>query len=105
MSMKDHDKPEIDLGYYKMSPAILEPADELVIYINGMYFGPKMNEGYELLPSRNTVLVQDEIMRDFMGQDIRVAIAKNEVELRDYYQQRGRELIPQADTVFTFEWR
>lgn len=105
MSMKDHDKPEIDLGYYKMSPAILEPADELVIYINGMYFGPKMNEGYELLPSRNTVLIQNEIMRDIMGQDIRVAIAKNEVELRDYYQQRGRELIPQADTVFTFEWR
>ena len=105
MVMSDHDKTEIDLGYYKMNPAILEPADELMIYINGLYFGPKMNEGYELLPSRNTVLIQNEIMRDIMNRDIRMAIAKNQVELRDYFQSRGREIVPQADTVFTFEWR
>ena len=40
-----------------------------------------------------------------MGQDIRVAIAKNEVELRDYFQMKGRDILPQADTIFTFEWR
>ena len=103
--LKEHDTPELDLGYYNMNPTLLEPADEIMVFVNGMYFGPKMNEGYELLPSRNSILIQNDIIREVMGQDIRVAIAKNEVELRDYFQMKGRDILPQADTIFTFEWR
>ena len=103
--MKDHNQNEINLKQYGVSPAVLEPADELMIYLNGMYFGAKKNEGYQLLESRNSVLIQSPVMKDIMGSDIRVAIAKNEVELRDYFYRRGRKLYPQADTVITFEWR
>ena len=103
--LKEHDTPEIDLGYYGMNPSLIEPADEIMVFVNGMYFGPKMNEGYEILPSRNSILIQNDIIREVMGQDIRVAIAKNEVELHDYFQQKGRDILPQADTIFTFEWR
>lgn len=103
--MADHTKPEIDLGLYEVSPALLEPADEIMIFINGLYFGPKMNEGYQLLPSRNSLLIQNEYMKDIMAPDIRQAVAKTEIELRDYFMRRGRKAVPQPDTVFTFVWR
>ena len=103
--MTNHDTSEIDLKKYGLSPAILEPADEVMIYLNGLYFGPRMNEGYQLLESRNSLLITNACMKDVMGSDIRVAIAKNEVELQDYFIPHGRKLYPQADNVLTFEWR
>lgn len=105
IDLKTHDKPEIRLIDHGLPPSLLEPADEVMIYVNGLYFGAKMNEGYQLLKSRNTILIQNACMKDIMGSDIRVAIAENEYELQDYFTRHGRELYPQADTILTFEWR
>ena len=51
---------EISVNKYKIDNTILEASDEILIFIDGMFTGSKLNDGYKLYPYRGTIFMSNE---------------------------------------------
>lgn len=104
---KGHPVFELPILKYGIDPTILEAADEIMIFVNGLYFGPTKNEGYSINISRGAVSVTQEEILEIMNHDEEDIFLKGNEE---YYEHSYKAVTngqpyEQKNALLTLEWR
>lgn len=98
---------ELPIKKYDLDPSILEPADEMMIFVNGLYFGPKMNDGYKCNVLRGSISVTQEDTLEVMNHDEEDIFLKGNEEYRrtNYVAITDGKNYEQKNATLTLEWR
>lgn len=97
---------EIDPNKYDIDTTILEASDEIMIFVNGLYFGAKKNDGYHINISRGTISISDNNTCDIINSDSLYEYLKGNQQANQTYLLR-HDNVPykHANSILTLEWR
>ena len=60
---------ELSIDKYGLDRTILEASDEILIFIDGMFSGSKLNNGYRLYPYRGAIFISNEDANNIIRSD------------------------------------
>lgn len=84
---------------------IIEPADELMIFVDGLYFGPSKNNGYIVNPARGTIGITDADTLSVLNTDEMMEEMTSSPDSKAYYLKRHPEPYDWRSHKLTIEWR
>ena len=98
---------ELPIKMYDVDPSILEAADEIMIFVNGLYFGPSKNNGYKCNVLRGSITVTQEDTLEVMNHDEEDIFLKGNEEYRktNYKVMTDGKDYVQKNATMTLEWR
>lgn len=103
---KDHPAYEINIEKYDIDTSILEAADEIMIFSDGLYYGPTSLDGYIKNTSRTTLsITQDEILSTINSDEEYQLLKANMEEQRNYLTRHEAVPYKQYKASLILEWR
>ncbi len=83
---------ELSVDTYHIDREILETSDEVMIFVDGLYFGAKMQDGYSLNLARGTITIsQPEILSSMNHDEQFMLLATDSNEHLNYLEKYGSE--------------
>ena len=110
VTLDKHPVYEIDVEKYEIPADILETSDEVLIFVDGLYYGPPLNgdnydKGYTLnIPRCSVVIQQDDSLAAMNTDELSIYLKAHPEEARKYVLVNGKEYERHNATV-TLEWR
>ncbi|PTY93104.1 hypothetical protein [Heyndrickxia sporothermodurans] len=107
IQVKDIDEYDIGIQKYDLPPDIIEAADEILIYINGIFTGLRNGIGYVKDRSKGAITVLDGNYVELMNNDPLYTLFMLDVDKHFLWQQRhdGQPYEPKINNKVTLEWR
>lgn len=106
IQLKGHPVFEINAEEYDIDSTILEAADEIMIFADGLYFGPKDLDGYIKNPLRGTIsITNDEILSTVNTDEEYMLLDTHQDDKSIYNIKRDGKVYKQYNAKLTFEWR
>lgn len=97
---------EINPTDYDIDMTILEAVDEIMIFINGLYFGAKKNEGYHINLSRGSIMISDQNTCDIINNDeMYNFLTGNSAANQLYLLRHDGAAYQHANAKITLAWR
>lgn len=96
---------EINVHKYELPMDMLEASDEIMIFIDGMYYGLRNLIGYQKDIYRNSIKLMDSAVASRIFADpLKVALSKNPKLNAKYEEEYGKPYEPKVIEM-TFDWR
>jgi hypothetical protein len=106
IQLEGHPIFEINTEVYDIDDSILEAADEIMIFADGLYFGPKDLDGYIKNPLRRTIsITNDEILSTINTDEEFRLLDTHEDDRINYVHKRDGKEYEQYNAKLTLEWR
>jgi hypothetical protein len=107
ITVKDINEYDIGIQKYDLPPDIIEAADEILIYINGVFTGLRNGIGYVKNRSIGAISIQDGEYVELMNNDPLYRLFMLDVDKHFLWQQRhdGQPYEPKINNKVTLEWR
>ena len=107
IQVKDINEYDIGIQKYDLPPDIIEAADEILIYINGVFTGLRNGIGYVKDRSKGAITVLDGNYVELMNNDPLYTLFMLDVDKHFLWQQRhdGKPYEPKINNKVTLEWR
>jgi hypothetical protein len=106
IQLEGHPIFEINTDVYDIDDSILEAADEIMIFADGLYFGPKDLDGYIKNPLRRTIsITNDEILSTINTDEEFRLLDTHEDDRINYVHKRDGKEYEQYNAKLTLEWR
>lgn len=106
VTCKGHPVYEINAIDYNIDSSILEASDEIMIFVNGLYFGPTLNNGYSKSVTRGAISISQEDTLKVMNFDEQEIHLDGDPEALEKYRiNHNNEDYVQDNAQLTFEWR
>ena len=97
---------ELGVDKYEIDDSILEPSDEIMVFVNGMYFGPTSLDGYIVNPLKRSITITQEDTLAPMNTDVQMQLLQGKPEEEQLYLLRHENKpYKQPDAIITMEWR
>lgn len=97
---------ELFIENYGLDPSILEASDEILIFVNGIYTGVKLHDGYKLNISRNSIMITDPDVNNMIRSDSEYQyLVGHPSEHAKYLTQNNNVEYKQKETDMIIEWR
>ena len=88
-----------------MDQSILDASDEIMVFVNGLFFGARSCDGYQKNPLRGAITItQDEILSAMNSDEEYMYLKTNELENQKYLEKYDKPY-SQYNATLTFEWR
>lgn len=107
ITVKDINEYDIDIQKYDLPPDIIEAADEILIFINGVFTGLRNGIGYIKDRSKGAITILDGDYVELMNNDPLYKLFMLDVDKHFLWQQRHDEqpYEPKINNKVTLEWR
>lgn len=111
IQLDGHPVYDIDIEKYDLPPDILEAADEIMIFADGLYFGPTLNGneidgGYIKNVARGCITIrQDEILEAINHDEEDVHLRTHPYEKITYLKRHENKPYERYNAKMTLEWR
>lgn len=107
ITIKSIDTFDIDVKEHDLPPDIIEAADEILIYINGIFTGLKNGIGYKKDKQKGAITILDGNFVELMNHDPLYKLFMLDPDKRFKWQQKngGKEYEPKIDNRVTLDWR
>lgn len=105
-TIKDFPCYEIPVSDYGLENTILESQDEVLIFVDGLFFGSKMNEGYRIDSVKGKITLLDESLTDALNNDtVAMELHTNDKVALEYLLSHDGKEYTRNKEKLTFEWR
>lgn len=106
IKLEEHPVYDIDVVKYSLPLDILEANDEIMIFADGLYFGPQLNEGYTKNVARGVITIQQNAVLSTMNTDEeKIYLDAHDAENQLYLFTHENKPYKQYNAQLTFEWR
>ncbi len=106
IQLEGHPIFEVSTEKYDLDTSILEPSDEIMIFADGLFFGPKRYDGYDLNAYRHTIsLTNDAVLNTINMDEEHRLLENNDEEKAMYLYKRDGKEYEQYNAKLTLEWR
>lgn len=106
IQLEGHPIFEVNTEKYDLDTSILEPSDEIMIFADGLFFGPKRYDGYDLNAYRHTIsLTNDAVLNTINMDEEHRLLENNDEEKAMYLYKRDGKEYEQYNAKLTLEWR
>lgn len=106
ITCKGHPVYDIDTSAYNLDPSILEASDEIMIFVNGLFFGPSLNNGYAKSITRGVISIsQDDTLQVMNYDEEKIHLDGDQESLEKYRINHNNNDYVQDNAKLTLEWR
>lgn len=107
ITIKDVDAYDINIMEHDLPPDIIEAADEILIFINGIFTGLRSGIGYNKDRSKGAITILDGNYIELMNNDPLYKLFMLDIDKHFQWQQRngGKPYEPKINNKVTLEWR
>lgn len=97
---------ELFVDKYDLDPSVLEAADEILIFVNGIFTSAKLHDGYKLNIARNSIMITDPDINNVIRSDSEYEyLIGHPDEHAKYLEQNNNIEYKQKETDMIIEWR
>lgn len=107
ITVRDINEYDINIRKYDLPPDIIEAADEILIFINGVFTGLRSGIGYIKDRQKGAITILDGKYVELMNNDPLYKLFMLDIDKHFLWQQRngGRPYEPKINNKVTLEWR
>lgn len=107
ITIKSIDAFDIDVQEHDLPPDIIEAADEILIFINGVFTGLRNGIGYVKDRQKGAITILDGNFIELMNNDPLYTLFMLDIDKHFLWQQRngGKPYEPKINNKVTLEWR
>ena len=97
---------ELFVDKYDLDPSVLEAADEILIFVNGIFTSAKLHDGYKLNIARNSIMITDPDINNVIRSDSEYEyLIGHPDEHAKYLEQNNNIEYKPKKTDMIIEWR